>query len=357
MKKIIALLLLLAMTFSLAACSGTPPGGDSEIPEGMKIAEEGEGYTLFVPEDWVVETSTGVTMAYVSTVDPSNVTLLRVTTDKTPAAYFAENERTLASVLEEYVLLEARDDTTFGGEPASVRVYTGKVAGVEYKYMQFLVQKAGILTLFTYTAKTEIPSGNVSYYDRYIANVLGNDKTVGMANVFLFTGTEPEEMPTPPEEVVKNEDGLILVSDPAVSHYSLYAPGGWGIDLRNGTTSISTNAAAVTVTYEIPVEASIGDFWEARRATYAEIYEDFAVIEAECSLPAEKREDVEIWLDGHQAVRYVYTFTHGGVAYKTQKLLALDGLYVYSLTLTARADAYDAAKADFEAMIAAFTFD
>ncbi len=351
MKKTVALVLLLVMLLSLASCGGTPTGDEGEIPEGMKVAAEGEGYTFFVPEDWTVETSTGITMAYVSTVDPSNVTLLRVATDKTPAAYFAESEATLASVLEGYALLEARDNTTFGGQPASVRVYTGKVAGVEYKYMQFLVGKDGILTLFTYTARTEVPSGNVSYYDRYTERVLA------MADAFLFTGEAAEEEPMPPEEVIKNEDGLYLVSDPAVSRYSLYAPAGWGIDLQNGTTSIVKDGAVVTVAYEIPAEESIGEFWEARRAAYTGLYESFTVIDAECSLPAERIEDVEVWLDEHQAVRYVYTFTHGGVAYKTQKLLTLNGLYVYSVTLTARADAYDTAKVDFDKMIGAFTFD
>ena len=357
MKKLLALILLATLLLALTACGGSLPGnGETEIPKGMKIAKEGEGYTFFVPEDWVVETSTGVTMAYVSTVDPSNVTLLRIPTDKTPAAYFAENEAKLSSVLESYTLLEANDTTTFGGEPASVRVYTGKVAGVEYKYMQFLVQKAGVLTLFTYTAKTAIPSGDVSYYDRYVPYILGNDQIVGMANVFLFTGTAPEEMPTPPEEVIKNEDGLILMSDPAVSRYSLYAPEGWHSDLANGTTSISKGDAVVTVAYEIYTQI-IAEVWEAKCATYAELYESFAVVDAECSRPVDKPEDVEVWVDGHQAARYVYTFTHGGVAYKAQKLMTLDGLYVYSITLTARADAYEAAKADFGTMVTAFTFD
>ncbi len=351
MKKVLALLLLLAAVLSLAACNGAAPGGDEEIPEGMKIAEEGEGYTLFVPEDWVVETSTGITMAYVSTVDPSNVTLLRTASDMAPAAYFAAHEATLRTVLEGYTLLEARDDTTFGGETASLRVYTGKVAGVEYKYMQFLVAKAGTITLFTYTARTEIPSGDVSYYDRYV------DKVLAMADAFAFRGEAAEALPEEPEEVIKNEDGLYLVSDPEVSRYALYAPEGWGIDLRNGTTSISKDEAVVTVAYEIPMEASIGDIWEARSATFAELYEDFTVVEAECSRPAETVEEVEVWLDGHQAARYVYTFTHAGVRYKTQKLLTLDGLYAYAITYTARAEAYDTHKADFDAMIAAFLFD
>ena len=352
MKKFLILLLLLATALSLASCDTGLSGNESDIPSGMKIAESGAGYTFYVPEDWTVETSTGLTMVYVSTTDHSNVTLVRIATDKTPAAYFAENEATLSSVLDGYALLEARDDTTFGGVTASVRVYTGKVAGVEYKYMQFLTQKDGTLYLFTYTAETRIPSGDVSYYDRYVETVLE------MADAFAFRGeaTEPGTA-TPPEEI-RNEAGLLLVSDPAVARYSLYAPDSWQSDLRNGTTSISKGGAVVTVTVEYPQNAqNIAEYWAAQVATYEKMYEDFTIVEAECSAPVEKVEDIEVWLDGYQAVRYVYTFTHAGTAYKVQRLMTRDGIYFVSLTYTAKADVYDSLKADFDTMIGAFTFD
>ena len=108
MKKILILLLLLATALSLASCGTGLSGNDSDAPSGMKIAESGAGYTFYAPEDWTVETSTGVTMVYVSTTDHSNVTLVRIATDKTPAAYFAENAAALSSVLDGYTLLDKR---------------------------------------------------------------------------------------------------------------------------------------------------------------------------------------------------------------------------------------------------------
>ena len=355
MKKHVALRVLLSMTLALLASCGA--GGESgTLPTGMKIGEVGDGYTLYVPEDWTVERSTGVTMAYVSAVDTTNVTLVRVPSDKAPSAYLESYAATLSETLTEYALLEA-DVTELGGKSAAYRIFTGKVAGVEYRYLQTAASVDGVIYLLTYTARTEIPSGDVSYYDRYVKKVLD------MIEVFLFEGEAADtttERPTPEG----NGEGLYLASDPAVSRYSLWVPADWTVDLANGTTSVFCEGAVVTVTYEIPEEATLLDYWATKSGVYQTLYPSYTLIESECSAPAEKREDVEVWLDEHQAVRYVFTYEAGGVTYKVQKLLAVDGLYVYTLSYTARltplADGsvpYLDRTDDLRAMIDAFAFD
>ncbi len=357
MKKYTALLVLLALTLCLLASCGAGDGSTT-LPTGMKIGEVGDGYTLYVPEKWTVERSTGVTMAYVSAVDTTNVTLVRVPSDKTPAAYLDENAAALSAALVDYAPVEAENAATFGGKPAAYRIFTGKVAGVEYRYLQYAANVGGVIYLFTYTARTEIPSGSVSYYDRYA------DLVLDMAEVFLFEGEAPAAPPAEGQRPEVNEAGLYLASDPAVSRYSFWVPADWELDLANGTTSVFCEGAAVTVTYEIPEEATLLDYWATKSGVYETLYPSYTLIESECSAPAEKREDVEVWLDEHQAVRYVFTYVSGGVTYKVQKLLAVDGLYVYTLSYTARltplpdgtAPYLDRAD-DFRAMIDAFTFD
>ena len=351
LKKILALLLLLSMLLCLVACgSGSAPGA-VQLPEGMQIAEEGDGYTFYVPEDWTGERATGITMAYVSPTDPSNLTLVRTVTDKTPAAYFAESEAELGVTLEEYKMLERNDNASFGGKSAIYRNYTGKVAGVEYKFLQYLCSYDGVLYLLTYTAKTEIPSGEVSYYDRYL------EKVFAAVSAFSFGGKAADAPTVEDTEPEKNGQGMILASDPAVSRYSLWVPTDWRIDLQNGTTSAYTDGAVVTVSYEIPEESTLLEYWEARSKTYSQLYADYTVLDEECSPPAEKLEDVEVWLDKHQAVRYVFTYTHGGVEYKTQKLMTIEGMYIYTVTYTALSDSYTAHLAEFNAIADAFTFD
>ncbi len=360
MKKSIALALLIALLLSLTACGGGDPSAGAElpVPEGMKLAEEGDGYTFFVPEEWVVDTSTGITTAYVSAVDPSNITLVRVRTDEDPESYFAASEAKLSSLFEEYaeVADASSNNTTFGGRPAIVRVYGGKLLGTPYTVKQYLCREGEYLYLFTYTAKNEIPSGDVTYFARH-------EETVdAAAAAFAFTGTATPPAEGESEPPVTNADGLVLISDPAVSRYSLYVPSAWTPDLGNGTTSATREGAVLTLSYEIPSEDTVEAYWEKKDSDYRTLYENYTLIDAECSPPAEKLEDVTVWLGGRQAVRYVFTFTRAGITYKTQKLITVEGIYVYTLTYTAAytgdgTDAYTAYLPDLDAVVRAFTFD
>ena len=144
----------------------------------------------------------------------------------------------------------------------------------------------------------------------------------------------------------------------------MYVPENYEIVLQNGTTSATAGDAVLVLSYEIPTERTIDEYWAAKRAVYEKLYSDFAMVDEECSPPAEKIEDVKLWLGGKQAVSYVYTYTRGGVAYKTEKRMTIEGVYVYTLTYTAplTPDAsgrvpYTAHYADLEATAEAFTFD
>ena len=356
-KSLIALFLLLSILSALTACGGGSYDPTLEIPEDMRIGLIGDGYTLFVPENWTVETSTGIPMVYVSAVDHSNFTLITAEGITDPIAYFEGNVTKLASMLDGFSLVGENNNTLFGGKAAISRTYTGKIGGDEYKFKQYLCVYADTLYLLTYTASTEIPSGEKTYFERY------EEAVDSVAASFLFAGEAskgtPEERP-----IVKNEAGMLLASDPEVSRYSFYVPEGYTPVLQNGTSSAVRDDAVLTLSYEIPSERTIDEYWAAKCAVYETLYSDFTVIDAECSPPAEKIEDVTLWLGGRQAVSYVYTYRYGGVAYKTEKRMTIEGVYIYTLTYTAplTPDAegrvpYDAGYADLTASAEAFRFD
>ena len=73
MNKLISILLIFVLLFAFAACGD----GESDVPVGMKLASNPDivDYTLYVPEDWVVTSSTGMTMAQVSYLDATNLIL------------------------------------------------------------------------------------------------------------------------------------------------------------------------------------------------------------------------------------------------------------------------------------------
>ena len=290
-KSLIALFLLASLLLSLTACNGVTAGQGVTVPEDMRIGKVGNGYTLFVPEDWTVETSTGITMVYVSAVDHSNFTLVTVDGVTDPIAYFEASAPELSSMLDGFSLLGENNNTLFGGKAAISRTYGGKLGGVEYKFKQYLCTVGETLYLLTYTATTEIPSGDKTYYERYeetVDNVVAN---------FLFEG-EADSPATEDKPTVKNEAGMILASDPDVSRYSLYVPEHYEIVLQNGTTSATAGDAVLVLSYEIPTENTIDEYWDAKRAVYEKLYSDFAMVDGECSPPAEKLEDVKLWLGG-----------------------------------------------------------
>ena len=355
MKKLFALLLLFALPCSLFACGSTEP---PSLPEGMQIAEQGDGYTFYAPEDWTVDVSTGIPMAYVSAVDTSNITLVRVLTEAQPADYFETARTSLASRFDEFLYLEEQEnnETLLGGMPAIVRMYSGKLLGVSYTVKQYLCRKDAYLYLFTYTAKNEIPSGEKTYFERY--EELADKAAAALA----FQGErEPSAPPTdvPP---VTNAAGMTLISDPAVSRYSMFVPTGWESDLRNGTTSATrAEGAVLTLSYEIPMESTLQEHWATRNLAYASLYEGYTLLTEECSPPAETEAEVSFRLGGQQAAAYVFRFTSGGHTYKCRKLMTVRGVYVYTLSYTALYEGedtvYDRYLGEADAVASAFIFD
>ncbi len=351
MKRKIALLLSLIFlcAATLTACGGDDPA--ETVPEGMRLCFAGDGYTFYAPERWDVTEAGGVPTASVSAVNGTNLTCVRIETDKTPSAYFAEGEDELRARLSDYTLLsaESTDTADLGGVAAIRRVYTATVNEKPYKFMQILCQKDGYVYLLTYTAENETSDGKTSLFEAHY------EEAKAAIEAFSFEGTAKPPVTTAAPTVI---DGMYEASDPAVSRYSLYAPLSWEKDLSTGITTVKKgNEAAVSLSYEVPEVDNIPDLWEARKQAYAKIYEDFAVVEDECEAdPVEKPEDVKVFLGEIPAVRYVYTFTVNGEAYKAAEIVTIKGVYIYTLTYTAKADCYASHWEDLEAMLERFVF-
>lgn len=350
MKRKIALLLTLILlcAATLTACGGTP---QDPAPEGMQLCFAGNGYTFYAPEGWDVTTSGGVPTASVSAVNGTNLTCVRIETDKAASAYFAEGEDELSARLADYTLLpaEGSDTATLGGVSAVRCVYTATVNGKPYKFMQILCQKDGYVYLLTYTGEHTAENGKTSLFDTHL-----EEATAAIA-AFEFEGTETPPVTTAEPTVVA---GMYEASDPAVSRYRLYVPLSWEKDLSTGITTVKKgNEAALSLSYEVPEADNIPDLWEIRKQAYAQMYENFEVVEDECLAdPVEKLEDVTVFLGEVPAVRYVYTFTVNGQAYKAAETVTIKGVYIYTMTYTAKADCYAAHMEDFEAMQEHFVF-
>ena len=177
MKKIISLLLILStFILVLSACGET----DTGVPDGMKLLENDKNtYKLFVPEDWTVNASDGVSGAYAN--DRSNVSLMIMTASSEYQSlesfcqkYYKDMEATFKNVSERE---EYTENQKFGQLPALKYVFTiGAEASkdenaenaVQYKYMQIfaLDQGSNQVYIFTYTATADNYSKHLDEVNR-----------------------------------------------------------------------------------------------------------------------------------------------------------------------------------------------
>lgn len=148
---------LLAATLLLCSC-GKNSGSSPEL--GWKeISNDGVSYNLYVPDEWISDVSTGMTSAYVSNADNSNVSMIAFDLKggevTTVADYWKTYEPGLEEIFTDFTYVSEADKTKLGGVDALAYTYTGTVAGTEYKIMQVVAFKDAQVYIFTYTATAD----------------------------------------------------------------------------------------------------------------------------------------------------------------------------------------------------------
>lgn len=180
--------LLLAMLM-LVGCSKQDPNA----PDGYQVASNDKvSYTLFVPNDWVVDTEENslVMSARVSAQESANISMMSYDNSSYPAEttaegeevspvtrYWADNLDALSKLFDNDAegnstfKLETDGKTTLMGKtaagknvPAYAYVYTGTLGGVELKYMQVIACHKDVFYFLTFTASTTV-------YDQHIEKV------------------------------------------------------------------------------------------------------------------------------------------------------------------------------------------
>ena len=179
MKRFFVLgLSLLLCLLCFAACGSA----DDFVPAGYRlISADGASYRLYVPEDWVEDLSTGVTTAYVSESDRSNISLMAFELDDsllhveiggteavseeattaedgtvpkitTAEQYWKYYEAEFLKTFSDMTYVTEGDDLLLSGQKAKKYVYTATVTGQSYEFLQVVALKDGVVYIFTYTA-------------------------------------------------------------------------------------------------------------------------------------------------------------------------------------------------------------
>ncbi|MBO4423406.1 MAG: hypothetical protein J5879_08195 [Clostridia bacterium] len=189
MNKKTLLLIPLLMILALCSCAKDP-----DAPSGMKLASgEAVGYYMYVPQDWVVpESRDGVSSAYVSITDRSNVTCTSYDVfsknkeifelpaekdeSKPDSLVYAENywkiyEEQLKTYLPSYRRITDPVSTLVDGRPALRCRYAATMSGADYDYDMILCIKDGMTAyLLTFTAESSKYSNDVAAFEQIVSS-------------------------------------------------------------------------------------------------------------------------------------------------------------------------------------------
>ena len=338
MKKITALFVLIFALFALAACS---PGDDT--PEGMQLVFGGEeaGYCFYAPEDWLVSNIGEIKSAYISRVNTTSVSFVKVElpdiADKATyffTSYFNDNAAEFAK-LKDFALLESGKDISFGmGEYAATKaqqyIYGYEYAGHKFAFMQILVQHDEDFFLFTYSALNEAEEGVTPNYEKYL------DKAKSVIDNFRFTGPNKETPDT--TEYERDEDNYKLITDKAYSGFEFYVPDSFEPNYSSAIVSASTpDGSNVNMTKATSTGVYATTYWEMRKTELSAFASDITEIEInkETKLGNNSSTFYKDW-----AYSYEYTFKYGENVYHVYQILAIDGMEGYVFTYTALEENY-----------------
>lgn len=352
-KKGLSLLLsLMLLLCALSAC--TVQRAYEGAPENMRPINDGtEGGILYVPISWSVDTSTGVSTAYVSSSNRTSITLVTVDADKISGSipeYFNSYRDSFSQSVRDFKIIkdseEAADYTTRMVSTAGAYVYeySGTVTDKAYKFKQvfFLHPETKNLFIITYSAAAESYENYLDALNEALDNFKFVTEPIPM--------TDKTELKLPETDGVDVPEGYMLISNKFVD-YNFFIPNTW-------TPSVNTGMSAAVATADKRVSANViagntnnasldgywSDYETELKATFGDI-----VYTSEAKYTDGRLGDFDSRV-------YSYKITQNGVEYLYEQHVVIYGGYVYMLTFCCESSLYASYAADFEGMRANFSF-
>ena len=320
MKKLLALILLLASIVALVSCSG-----GSDVPEGMQLVAGGEelGYYFYAPEEWTTSNYGKISAAYASNVDNSSISYTELDAPEgTIAEYFAES---LKEFPKAPTVTVNGEEVTFGNADRAVKfVFEHEYNEHKFRTMQIFVCFEERFGLFTYNSMLEnISSSETFQYDFYkekIDKVIENFKFVAKEK-----GSSEDKYPV-------GDDGYKLISDISVAKFSLYVTDDFSVDESSGIVSATLeDGSNITMSAATATGVVVSEYWERRKDELSAVTSDITEIEVnkEATLGNAKR-----------AFSYEYTYVYNGTKYHVYQILAVTTFDGFTFTYTATEENY-----------------
>lgn len=166
MKKIAVLLLALLM---LAGCAKNEDG----VPENMQLASRADvTYCLYVPKTWNVNTDSGVSSAYYSSTDSSNVSVMSYYPEAESMSiddYWKLTEAEYQTAFTGYSLIST-ETTLLGGRKAGKYTFDLTIGEEQVRMMQVIAAYDSMFYVFTYTSAPETFDSHIQEVQTIVDN-------------------------------------------------------------------------------------------------------------------------------------------------------------------------------------------
>lgn len=171
MKRIISVVaLLLAMCLMLAGCNKNK---DNSAPDGYQLASSEEAdYLFYVPESWIIDSSTLYTSAYVSAGDASSVSVTAYGLERestTVADWWSGYQAQFTEAFSEYEAVSEKE-VTMGGINGMQYTYTATMAEVKYNFVCSAVIRGNYVYYMLYTSTPAYFENHLEALDGMISN-------------------------------------------------------------------------------------------------------------------------------------------------------------------------------------------
>ncbi len=310
-------------------------------PEGMRPINEGdEGAILYVPMAWSVETSTGVPTGYVSSSDRTTVTLTTVSSEASGGLdakeYFESYVENFKAAVSDFKFVKEKEEDAdytnrlIANVGAYVYTYSGKVAGLDYKFRQAILKNPdnGTIYIITYSSNSSLFDSHVDELNKIYDNFRFVSESIPMRDK-----TDIEE---PSTEGVEIPEGMKLISSLYTDYY-FFVESDWVTTVTTGMTSahakssVSTNISCTVFTTRT---IDFDEYWTSYET---DIKNTFGNISYETE---SKFSEMEI--NGFPARLYTYSVQMSGKTTYYAQYLTVRGGHVY--LITASSDSYSSAK-------------
>ena len=339
-KKILALFLCAVMLLPIfSACED-----DDGIPEGMQsVTLEGEPFIFYVPQEWVDNRDSGISSAYFS-LEKSIFASARYypydaeVQSEGLSAYVEKIAEENAKTLSGYACEEDIKDASLGKKDAKRYKYTFNYGGLD-------TNNTTVIQYYTFYGE------DVIVLSMYIATAHYTDEYVEMFEKIRHS-FELREKNVANDEIIDKytPEGMKKASDDDVQ-YACYVPKAWVTDLSDKLTYAyypESGKPNVTVTCFSPSSDNItaAEYFEQCEREYRKSIAGYELLGEPISRTVAERE----------ALSYQYKAVYGNSEYKIMQTVLIYNNLAYSITYTARADAYEAHLDDVELILSNFRF-